>query len=53
MNDFAINHIASTGVTVFDDIMMRERALDESLMESFPASDPMGSFDFRTPPAFV
>lgn len=53
MNDVAIHHIASTGVAMFDEIMARDRALDESLIESFPASDPIGSFDFRTPPAFV
>jgi hypothetical protein len=28
-----------------------DQVLDDSLMDSFPASDPISSFDFRTPPA--
>lgn len=39
--------------SAFDHNSRREMMLDDSLMDSFPASDPVGSFDFRTPPQFA
>lgn len=36
-----------------DNMMHLEFVLDDCLMDSFPASDPISSFNFSTPPALA
>jgi hypothetical protein len=39
--------------TTVEHLMHLELVLDDCLMGSFPASDPISSFDFRAPPALA
>lgn len=48
----AFDLVASIGSTV-EHLLHLELVLDDSLMDSFPASDPISSFDFKSPPAFA